>query len=600
MRRLHRRSRRGVALLLAILIVLLLSAALTDFLFRSRVDLDAARNFENLEYAHYVAQSGLELAAFFLKAPGIKPNEWADALLQFAPVPNFGAGGFILDADEYRKTRRQQELDGKVFNDDTPSLTGIDLMTKANYDVDRHDPYGFNNGYLSLNPMEAGLNILDVSKAGDEASGKLETDIWANNMGLELRFVDESSRFNLNALYYCKTGCGPEPTDINIVLYYEIRQLFINELIREPERKKSKFSRREREREEADTSERATEESSRFGDEVEAKDIDNLMCAILDWIDPDDIEGGYENCTEGAERDEYLRGDSPYEPRNGPMESVGELRLIRGMTAEIYRTVAPFLTVYPLDPSGTDCSARLATLRSGVPSGETLTCFDDNVNLMAASDQVIRAWVVGGFNNSDGYGQPDFAMRDNVEFADEVLSLLNCARLPADEQEAAGCKEPAPGTNAPPDCWASSAHVKQVLDTAGMYPISEVGETRNVGASAKQGLNCSAGGGGGGNAGLDGVQRDPGGVGGVANPNQQSYRRLVGDYITVIAIGTYDPLDQEVELDDSSDREDEGFLGEEEEDSPLPSTIESRIEATYFVNSAVTPPELKLLHWQEF
>jgi DNA uptake protein ComE-like DNA-binding protein len=52
--------------------------------------------------------------------------------------------------------------------------------------------------------------------------------------------------------------------------------------------------------------------------------------AILDWLDPDDAPRPF-----GAERESYAQFDPPYEPRNGPIASLDELLLVRGVTPEL-------------------------------------------------------------------------------------------------------------------------------------------------------------------------------------------------------------------------------------------------------------------------
>src|SRR6476660_7950622 len=54
---------------------------------------------------------------------------------------------------------------------------------------------------------------------------------------------------------------------------------------------------------------------------------DTIADAILDWIDPDDDQRD-----SGAERDYYTSLDPPYAPRNGPLGSIEELLLVRGVT----------------------------------------------------------------------------------------------------------------------------------------------------------------------------------------------------------------------------------------------------------------------------
>ncbi|HVX10486.1 MAG TPA: hypothetical protein VHC22_04860 [Pirellulales bacterium] len=54
----------------------------------------------------------------------------------------------------------------------------------------------------------------------------------------------------------------------------------------------------------------------------------NIADAILDWLDPDDIPR-----TNGCEREYYT--SLGYAPKNGPMESVEELLLVRGVTPQL-------------------------------------------------------------------------------------------------------------------------------------------------------------------------------------------------------------------------------------------------------------------------
>lgn len=68
-----------------------------------------------------------------------------------------------------------------------------------------------------------------------------------------------------------------------------------------------------------------------------------LAPAIIDWIDQDLDPTPYD----GAEDDEYLRHDVPYRTANRLFSSVSELMLVRGMTPELYRALAPYLTALP-------------------------------------------------------------------------------------------------------------------------------------------------------------------------------------------------------------------------------------------------------------
>lgn len=57
---------------------------------------------------------------------------------------------------------------------------------------------------------------------------------------------------------------------------------------------------------------------------------EDVADAILDWLDPDDEVREF-----GAEVDEYSGMTPPYAPKNGPLETVEELLLVRGVTPQL-------------------------------------------------------------------------------------------------------------------------------------------------------------------------------------------------------------------------------------------------------------------------
>lgn len=68
---------------------------------------------------------------------------------------------------------------------------------------------------------------------------------------------------------------------------------------------------------------------------------DTVADSILDWIDEDPFHR-----LNGAEDEYYQRLSPPYRAKNGPLDTVEELRWVRGVTPEIYARVAPYLTVW--------------------------------------------------------------------------------------------------------------------------------------------------------------------------------------------------------------------------------------------------------------
>lgn len=57
---------------------------------------------------------------------------------------------------------------------------------------------------------------------------------------------------------------------------------------------------------------------------------ESIADAILDWVDEDDTPREL-----GAERDYYTSQNPPYEPQNGPLESLDQLLLVRDVTPEL-------------------------------------------------------------------------------------------------------------------------------------------------------------------------------------------------------------------------------------------------------------------------
>jgi general secretion pathway protein K len=67
-----------------------------------------------------------------------------------------------------------------------------------------------------------------------------------------------------------------------------------------------------------------------------------IIPAIVDWIDPDSIES-----PGGAEMDYYMRLVPPYAPRNAPMPTIGDLKMVRGVNDATFNILRHYLTVMP-------------------------------------------------------------------------------------------------------------------------------------------------------------------------------------------------------------------------------------------------------------
>ncbi len=100
---------------------------------------------------------------------------------------------------------------------------------------------------------------------------------------------------------------------------------------------------------------------------------DGLIDAFMDWIDPDN-----EVRLDGAEADYYIDLDPPYRPRNGDIESIAELLLIKGFTPEIVYGGMP-AEAHPDDPVMTGLADLFTTVGDG------------KINVNAAARRVLMA-----------------------------------------------------------------------------------------------------------------------------------------------------------------------------------------------------------------
>ena len=64
---------------------------------------------------------------------------------------------------------------------------------------------------------------------------------------------------------------------------------------------------------------------------VDASAVDSISSSILDWIDPDDSTH-----LNGTESSYYQSLNPPYYAKNGPMDDISELLLVRGVTQNMY------------------------------------------------------------------------------------------------------------------------------------------------------------------------------------------------------------------------------------------------------------------------
>ncbi|WP_321393977.1 type II secretion system minor pseudopilin GspK [uncultured Desulfuromusa sp.] len=84
--------------------------------------------------------------------------------------------------------------------------------------------------------------------------------------------------------------------------------------------------------------------------ELEVDEPAELTAAVIDWLDSGDTPyqqvqtDGQELTVSGAENIYYQSLATPYACKNGPMESLEELLLVKGFTEDVFNIVSPYLS----------------------------------------------------------------------------------------------------------------------------------------------------------------------------------------------------------------------------------------------------------------
>lgn len=101
-------------------------------------------------------------------------------------------------------------------------------------------------------------------------------------------------------------------------------------------------------------------------------DQDTVVDSILDWVDDDDYHRA-----NGAESDYYQSLPEPYKAKNTDFDTLEELKKVRGVTPEIFRVLAPVLTVYPYGKVNPNTASEPVLLTQGIPPDQVAAMMKD-------------------------------------------------------------------------------------------------------------------------------------------------------------------------------------------------------------------------------
>lgn len=155
-----------------------------------------------------------------------------------------------------------------------------------------------------------------------------QTDLeWLGRSGVEMaKYVVDQSKLPYSSLNQLWAGGPGAPEETNSVLAgLSLRDVplgdgFVTVTIRDLERKMN-----------INTANEPLLTQALTVMEVGAADTPVIVDSILDWIDRDE-----DPHLSGTESDFYLTLSPPYRAKNGPLDDLAELLLIRGVTPELY------------------------------------------------------------------------------------------------------------------------------------------------------------------------------------------------------------------------------------------------------------------------
>lgn len=129
----------------------------------------------------------------------------------------------------------------------------------------------------------------------------------------------------------------------------------------------------------------------------------SLADAVVDWIDVDDTPR-----VGGAESSYYLSLPYPYRAKNDLLDTLDELRLVRGMTAERFEKIKPFATIHSSGKVNINTAPKevLMALSAGQDAA------DAGEIGAAAADQIIEYRKHNPFKNARDIGNVSPALKD--------------------------------------------------------------------------------------------------------------------------------------------------------------------------------------------
>ncbi|MFP2909014.1 general secretion pathway protein GspK [Pyxidicoccus sp. 3LFB2] len=304
---------RGVALIIAVVSIAILTVIATDFAYNSRVDLQLAANQRDEVRAYYMARSGVALSRLLLRF---------QKQVDQTPIPNPAA---LLS--QFLPQQAQQG------GQQTPQPTSLNIQLYKMARVDCHmlkglvkSEDGAGGETAPMTPAEDDENFKMDDGEQDPAAMEVASQMTQRSFGgFEGCFLasisDEEEKLNVHRLM---AGAGDAyPTMMRMLdMFNDKRFEFLWQR----------------------------------DDANKVRPIpEDLVIALKDWADDDEV-GSQINRMDptnpmlagfGDEGANYSRYEPSYEPKNARFDSVDELYRVHGMNDQVMSAFRDRLTVYP-------------------------------------------------------------------------------------------------------------------------------------------------------------------------------------------------------------------------------------------------------------
>jgi general secretion pathway protein K len=297
-----RRSERGIALIMVVIAIAILTAVATEFAYTSRVDLEMAANMRDEMRASYLAKSGIGLARLLLKFQGQLDN---------MKLPNMSS---LLDM--LSGGAKTNPAGGATAQ---PQTMSIQLWRMARIDCHMLRGLVTEDPGLENAPQRSSKFSLADDEEAPEAGARKSFGAFEGCFLAQIE--DEEGKININKL----NALGMEARNVSTLLYNLLSDKRFEFLYEKEDANRVK---------------------------VTAQD---QILAMRDWIDDDESGAALNLSTQGDpfskgfsdENGNYSRYSPTYKAKNAYLDTLDELYMVHGVNDRFMAAFRDRLTVYP-------------------------------------------------------------------------------------------------------------------------------------------------------------------------------------------------------------------------------------------------------------